>query len=224
MARNKFTSPTLTVQITAGQHEKARQSSSGGCLIADAIKTQYPNLTGVNVDMATIRATDRKLGVRYTYLCPPSAQHLLLSYDQGWPQPTEQIIVRRAVKIAPVTRSPKHQEISEATRVARLAELEEKSASGVNLSGREKSSLTQLRKPKKTVIRPSTEGPVEVKIHGNHDTVIYGGRGLPRGGANPNLLSGRDRHFGAKLANPGQVFSDAVEAEVALRLASPKTN
>ena len=42
---------------------------------------------------------------------------------------------------------------------------------------------------------------------------------FPQGEAHPNLLRGRDRHFGAKLADPGEAFREAVEAAVADRLA-----
>ena len=41
---------------------------------------------------------------------------------------------------------------------------------------------------------------------------------MPLGEPHPNLLRGHDRHFGAKLANPGVVFEEAVAAEVAERL------
>jgi len=40
-----------------------------------------------------------------------------------------------------------------------------------------------------------------------------------QGEPHPNLLRGRDRHYGAKLADPGQVFRDAVEEAVAQHLA-----
>ena len=39
-----------------------------------------------------------------------------------------------------------------------------------------------------------------------------------QGKPHPNLLRGRNRHFGAKLADPGQAFHDAVEAAVAERM------
>ena len=58
-----------------------------------------------------------------------------------------------------------------------------------------------------------------MKVDENRGTVVYGGRPLPQGEAHPNLLRGRDRHFGAKLADPGEAFREAVEAAVADRLA-----
>jgi hypothetical protein len=210
MARSKSGSPTLELHIDAEQRQKAIESSSGGCLIADGIKDQYPQYSGVTVDMATIRVTDREAGFRYTYLTPPAAQHLLLSFDQGWPQPVQDIVLRRAVKITPIHTAKSAQ----VTRQMRLQELEEKIAAGEELSPYERRSLGQLRRPP----RPTGPGKTEIKSHGGY-TVVKGGKPLPQGKDHPNLLRGRNRHFGAKLADPGVAFNEAVEAAVAERLA-----
>ena len=209
MARTKHSSPTLNVRISDENYDRAVESKSGGCLIADAIKEQFPELTGVTVDMATVRATDRKVGRRYTWLTPNSAQHLLLSFDQGWPKPIDQILLKRAVKVTPVIRSS----TGTATREQRLAELEAKEAEGV-LTKREKASLTKMRKNPE---RPTSHGPADVKVDDNRGTVVYGGEPIPKA-KHPNLLHGRDRHFGAKLADPGKVFQQAVDAAVEERL------
>lgn len=221
MARNKFGSPTLDLQITAEQHEQAVKSASGGCLIADAIKSQYPELTGVTVDMATIRVTDRKKGKRYTYLTPPVAQHLLLSFDQGWPNPIEHLRIRRAVNITPITRAKAGRNSVEATaerREARREELQAKVSAGEDLTADEKRALTRANNPKPSQERPSSHGPAEVKVDAGPGAIVHGGKPLPKGKSHPNLLRGRDRHFGAKLADPGQAFTEAVEAAVAERL------
>ena len=150
MARSKHGSPALALRITATQHERAVKSASGGCLIADAIKEQYPELTKVTVDMATIRVSDRKAGMRYTYLTPPAAQHLLLSFDQGWPQPIEEVVVRRAVKVTPITRAkhgPSSTTAAAARREVRKAELEAKAAAGEKLTRGEAIALGRLRNP-----------------------------------------------------------------------------
>lgn len=213
MARTKFASPTLDLQITPEQHERAIKSASGGCLIADAIKEQYPQFSGVTVDMATIRVSERKTGKRFTYLTPPSAQHLLLSFDQGWPQSTERIMIKRAVKITPIRTASSRKKIK---REARKAELEAKVAAGEPLTRSERASLTKLQKE---LDRPVGQVPAEVKVTDNRGTVVYGGQEIPQGPAHPNLLRGRDRHFGAKLADPGDAFREAVDAAVAERLA-----
>lgn len=221
MSRPKKTSPTLQITIGVEQVQRAIKSNSGGCLIADAIKSQYPNLSGVSVDMATIRVTDRERGERYTYLTPPAAQHVLLSFDQGWPNPTEQLMIRGAVKITPITR-PKSGKYSpegiRATREVRHQNLQAKVARGEPLTMGEKKALTRLSKPYAPNDRPSTTGPTEVLMDTEtHQTVIRGGRPILQGQAHPNLLRGRNRHFGAKLADPGEVFRQAVDAAIAER-------
>lgn len=212
MARAKKGSPRLDVVITDEQYERARQSDSGGCLIADAIKAQYPHLTGITVDMATIRATDKAQGVRFTYLTPAPGQHLLLSFDQGWPNPTNKLTVRGAVKIDPIKRIASQT----AAKKRRQTELEAKEAAGESLTPGERRALTIIRNHPH---RPTTEGPTEVQEDKATGTVtVRGGRPIPQGPAHPNLLRGRDRHFGAKLADPGQAFREAVDAAVAERL------
>lgn len=225
-AHRKSKSPILELRIDKEQQDHAIQSNSGGCLIADAIKEQYPELSGVTVDMATIRVTDRKRGERYTYLTPPEAQHILLSFDQGWPLPTRELIIKRAVHIAPtrgVDDSPsRKQRLQESSD--RLAELEARVAEGETLSTTEKQSLTRLRnywanrddRPS----RPNSYGPLEVlKGKDGGGMVVRGGKPPVRGPDHPNLLRGRNRHFGAKLADPGEAFRNAVDVAVQQRLA-----
>lgn len=219
-------SPTIHVVISEAQYERARRSNSGACLIADAIKAAHPEFTKVSVDMATIRVTDTKAGFRYTYLTPPPAQHVLLSFDQGWKNPIDDLVVKRAVHIRAITRpadGPKSASAAVSRAVDRIATFEERIARGETLTKQEKSRLTMDRKlvqtaPKRPV-RPHTEGPAEVVAHGRHNPVVVGGKSPPMGPSHPNLLRGSNRHFGAKLSDPGQVFHDAVEAAVAARLA-----
>lgn len=223
MARKKFTSPTLEVQITPEGHERAVKSASGGCLIADAIKEQYPHLSKVTVDMATIRATDRKQGVRFTYLTPPIAQHLLIGFDAGWPQATDHITLRRAVQVTQIVRpktGPTSAAAVEAKRQQRITEFEQRLADGEGLTVNEKKALGKLRNSRPTPDRPSSYGQPEVRAERQRGTVVEGGPPPVQGRSHPNLLRGRDRHFGAKLADPGQAFTDAVEAAVAERLAA----
>jgi hypothetical protein len=223
MARPKHSSPRLVINITDEAQDKAVRSNSGGCLVADAMKDQYPQFTGIVVDMATIRFTDRKAGERYTYLTPPTAQHCLLSFDQGWPNAINEVVLRRAVKIDPVTRTSGSTATVLARRAARVPELEAKAAAGT-ITSREKTALSRMRKAGPPVERPTSRGPIDVKVvdHGSqHGAVIRGGAPLIQGPAHPNLLRGRNRHFGAKLADPGLAFREAVEQAVGERLGTP---
>lgn len=220
MARKS--APILDLPIVDEVWEKAKQASSGSCLIADAIKRQYPHLTGIAVDMATIRATDRDKGLRYTWLTPPIGQHLLLSFDQGWSQPTEHVRTARPVKVTPVIRNktgPHSVAAREEKRQARKAELEAKIENGEKLTRGEAIALSNVSKPLADRKRPSTRGQAEVVGRHHGETTVHGGHPIPVGPPHPNLLRGRDRHFGAKMAQPAQAFSEAVEAAVEERLA-----
>ena len=212
MAKTKHSSPTLQLKITPENYGRALQSSSGGCLIADAIKTQYPQYTNPSVTMAMISFTDRKAGVRYHYMTSQPAQHVLLAFDQGWPNPIDELVINRAVKIVP-SRSTSKAKLAE--QEARFAELEAKIASGEELTPGEKRVHTMLAK---RIARPSSHGPVDVKVT-SKGAVVHGGRPPKTNKANPNLLAGRNRHFGVKLADPGKAFNDAVEEALKERLA-----
>ena len=214
--RNKVTSPTLQLTISEERHAEAVRSNSGGCLIADAIKDQYPHLSGIVVDMATIRVSDRAKGIRYTYLTPPAAQHLLLAFDQGWNKATDSLTIRRAVKVDAITRSPSDRQTKAERCEARIAELNEKLARGEELTRGEKGALSRMTNPRPVPPRPSKVGPVTDVAAGT----VIGGERLPQGKAHPNLLRSRNRHFGAKLADPGVAFQEAVDQAVAQHFAT----
>jgi len=224
MARPKFSSPRLELKITPESYERAIQSSSGGCLIADAIKEQYPQYTRVSVDMATIRLTDPERGERYTYLTSSDAQYLLLSFDQGWPRPiagVETVSLRKAVHIQPITRTKNGKEsvaAVEKRRQARIAVLEKKADEPGGLNREERAALTRMRKnaTAEPPARPTARGKAQVNARGS---VVRGGRPIVQGPAYANLLRGRNRHFGAKMADPGQAFQEAVDLAVGQRLA-----
>jgi hypothetical protein len=212
MSRKRRTSPILNLTIGQEQIDRAVQSNSGACLIADAIKAQYPELSGITVDMATIRVSDRKRGERYTYLTSPAAQHVLLAFDQGWPNPADHLTVERAVQINPIRcggrNTPKQ-------RAARRAELQEREAAGT-ITRNERGALTRLhREPD----RPTANGPAKIAME-RGQVQVRGGAPRLMGAAHPNLLRSRNRHFGAKLADPGVAFREAVETAVAERLAA----
>lgn len=210
--------PRLDIEITDEQLNRAIKSNSGGCLIADAIKAQYPNLSRVSVDMATIRVTDSARGVRYTYLTPQDAQHILLSFDQGWPIPIRKLTIRRAIHIAAAGASspdaPSRREQRERTR-ARITELERREAAGEELTPIERGTLTRSRSLKAR--NKTTLGPRTVEIL-DDSPIVVGGRAPVVGDAHPNLLRSRNRHFGAKLADPGEAFRNAVDVAVEQRL------
>src|SRR2546430_6620598 len=57
-------------------------------MIAEAVKHSISGIKNVSVDLATIRFTDKKSGVRYTYMTPYYAQQALVQFEEGKkPQP-----------------------------------------------------------------------------------------------------------------------------------------
>lgn len=78
-------SPRLKVEVTRDIIDRAQQRDSGHCMIAEAVKAAFPHLTGVSVDLQTVRASDPSLRLRYIYLTPWSVQLALIGFDQGIP-------------------------------------------------------------------------------------------------------------------------------------------
>jgi hypothetical protein len=221
MARRRkgTASPKLEVRITPEQWNTAIQSKSGACLISDNIKTRYPHLLRPETDMATIRVTDPVKGVRYVYLTPPAAQQLLLDFDQGWDPTFADITIQTAVQIIPITRAatgPSSTAARREKRAQKLAELEAKVAAGEELTRTEKITMAKMNKPYDPPERPNTRGAREL----SKDTTAVIGGNPPVKSTNPNLLTGRNRHYGARMADPGVAFNKAVKQRVAEQLAA----
>jgi hypothetical protein len=224
MARDKFSSPKLVLRIDAAAFEEAVRCNHRACVIAKAIEDQYPHLTNISVTTATIRASDRKEGFRYTWLPTTQAQQLLLAFDQGWPIPFGEIVLRRAAVITPIIRSAIKQAESKKAREERRQELEAREASGETLTPVEKRALSRIRNNKLRE-RPDTPGRPEVKVD-RIGVQVHGAAPLvgPEK-ANPKLLPSSIRVGGGHLADPGKAFDDAlaferqkIEAEIRAQL------
>lgn len=213
-----LTAPVLQPEITEEHYNRAITGASGGCLVADAIKRQYPQFSRVDVDVATIRVTDKERGVRFIYLTPQPVQEALLFFDQGIHEESlpKKLIIRQVAKIVPITRSASMIRITAQQREIRRAELEDKEQKGETLTNFEKRSLSKLRNPKESTPRPVSHGPGAI-VEGPDDSMIRVGRvgiGSKTLKTNPNLLAGRNRHFGAKTAVPSEVYKKQLEADV----------
>lgn len=88
--------PKLRVEITKEIIDEATRRDSNHCMIADAIKSIRPDATGIAVDLATIRFTDRKKAARFTFLTPRIAQAALVNFDQGRPPEPFSFLLRGA--------------------------------------------------------------------------------------------------------------------------------
>jgi len=75
--------PWLTLQVTKEIAEESVNRDSAHCMIAEAVKTAFPDARHVSVDVQTIRFTDPAKNLRYTYLTPRVAQVAIIQFDQG---------------------------------------------------------------------------------------------------------------------------------------------
>lgn len=132
--RHGPTSPRFRLEVPADVIESSKARDSSHCMIAEAVKRARPDATHVSVDLQTIRFTDPKKHLRYSYLTPRVAQLSLISFDQGeTPQPFSFRLAG-----AQVTRSG----ASERTLATRLA--------------KRKAAGAQKRSTKKTTERAAT--------------------------------------------------------------------
>jgi hypothetical protein len=87
MAREKAVrtprAPQLRLVVTQKFIDDAIPKHSGHCMIADALKVAIPDGRMHAVDLQTIRVTDQKRHLRYTYLTPRIAQEALVRWDVG---------------------------------------------------------------------------------------------------------------------------------------------
>jgi hypothetical protein len=93
-------SPRLRVKVTDEIIAKAEKADSAHCMIADAIRHQFPQFQHIQVDLRTIRFSDPKKGVRYAYLTPFGAAAQLVNFDQGRHSQSFEFTVSRAMQIS----------------------------------------------------------------------------------------------------------------------------
>jgi hypothetical protein len=79
----KRPSPKLDIEVTQEHIDEAVPRNSSHCMIAQAIKSAIPGVTGVAVDLQTIRFSDPSRRIRYIYLTPRNAQQALVDWDMG---------------------------------------------------------------------------------------------------------------------------------------------
>lgn len=75
--------PRVEIEVTDDIIESAVEKDSSHCLWAEAIRVAVPDAAHISVDLQTMRFTDPKKGLRYTYLTPRAAQVAIVNFDQG---------------------------------------------------------------------------------------------------------------------------------------------
>jgi len=75
-------SPRVRLEVTDELIQAAVPKDSNHCMIAEAVKIAFPEARAIAVDLATIRFSDPKKQLRYTYMTPRIAQVALVNFDQ----------------------------------------------------------------------------------------------------------------------------------------------
>jgi len=86
--------PNLRISVTQAHIDDAIPKDSGHCMIADAVAVALPGSARRLIDLQTIRVTDPKRGLRYTYLTPRIAQEALVRWDKGIKPPPFSFVLR----------------------------------------------------------------------------------------------------------------------------------
>lgn len=71
----------LDLKITEEMIEKGIRNNSNKCMVAEAVKVEFPDAKAVTVDLATIRLT--RSGYRYVYLTPRKVAEFIVAFDAG---------------------------------------------------------------------------------------------------------------------------------------------
>jgi hypothetical protein len=75
--------PRIFLSLTPKIIEEGTQRNSNHCMVAEALRAKYPELTHIAVDIQTIRATDKKKRERYVWLTPRVVQQMIVDFDRG---------------------------------------------------------------------------------------------------------------------------------------------
>lgn len=133
-------SPTLTLEITNELIGDAVQRDSSHCLWAEAVKAAFPDARHVSVDLQTIRFSDPKKELRYTYLTPRVAQVALVQFDQGILPDPHSVQIRRGQVTRMSSRVASKKELTPAQKTQRAK------ASAASKVSRERLAKSTLRK------------------------------------------------------------------------------
>lgn len=105
--------PRVTIEVTGEVIAHSTERDSSHCMIAEAVRHSIPDADRVSVDLQTIRFSDPKKGLRYTYLTPRVGQVALIDFDQG--QKPEPFTMRLSGgQVTAMDRKPR--ELSDETR------------------------------------------------------------------------------------------------------------
>jgi hypothetical protein len=96
LTAGKIRSINPMVEVSDEIIAKGKRKNSRHCPIAEAVQELFPNAKRISVDLQTIRWTDPKKGLRYTFLTPRAAQDFLVRFDRGEALPAFKMHLRGA--------------------------------------------------------------------------------------------------------------------------------
>jgi hypothetical protein len=73
----------LFVEVIEEHIAKALERCSSHCIVAMAVASALPHARHISVDLQSIRFTDPKKQLRYTFLTPHLARDIVIGFDQG---------------------------------------------------------------------------------------------------------------------------------------------
>jgi hypothetical protein len=153
----------VRIEVTAEIIDASLARDSTHCMIAESLKAARPEAKSISVDLATIRFTDAKKGVRYTYLTPRVAQVQLVNFDQGRkPAPFSFVLRGAHITRKGQTKPPKDMPEDERQRRAE--------------AGRK---LNESLKKTKLVRADTGNGTVPDRVGGEAPPIQRNGDGLP---------------------------------------------
>jgi hypothetical protein len=97
--------PRIKVTVPEEKIVAAKPGDAAHCMIAESVRTVYPNARWVLVDLQSIRFTDRKKGFRYIYMTPRLVQRKLINFDQG-AKPSPFSFLLAGGKTKPISKPP----------------------------------------------------------------------------------------------------------------------
>jgi len=75
--------PRQKIEVKEKDIRESCRKNANRCMIASAIRKQFPEAQSVYVDMLSIRWSDPERGLRYTYMTPKPVQNALIRFDMG---------------------------------------------------------------------------------------------------------------------------------------------
>ena len=75
--------PRIIFDVTKELINDGVSRNSNHCMVAEGLKSGYPELKYVAVDIQTIRASDPEKRERYVWITPRSVQQMIVDFDRG---------------------------------------------------------------------------------------------------------------------------------------------